>query len=209
MLLTGCATWSALQKVEPPEKLLRYDSVCISEENELTFNFTVRLKDIQKEETWCAKLPLEKVIKYSTVVNETIPVNSSESEGFYNSLYAISASNYSIIKSNCSCANVNKIPYLYHGIGWTGEKILWGEKSAPIKFILPQIHVRKMDYGYIVFKAITTEPIGTIKVTKIELPLPEYVYDTGKIVLLPFYIVFDIALTPVYLFFIIFGKGYF
>lgn len=177
--LSGCATYGALQKVEPQEKLLRYDSVCISQKNELTFNFTVSLKETQKEEDWCAKMPMEKIIGYSTAVNEAIPWNSPASEAFYNSLYAISAWNYALIKSQCSCSDIDKIPYREIGIGWLGEEIVFWEKSAPIKFISPKSFVRKMDYGYIVLK--TAEPIGKMKVTKIELPLPVDVYDMKKI----------------------------
>jgi hypothetical protein len=202
--LSACATYTALKKVEPKEKILGYNSVYVSPEKEVIFNFVVRVKETQKEEIWCGKLPLEKILEYSNAVNQSIPWNSDESEAFYNSLPHLSDSHYNLTKSKCLCSDTDKIPYHEWGIGWIGEETLLWEKSAPVKFISPKFSIREMDYGYMVFNKA-----GELKVTKIELPLPVDVYDMKKIVLLPAYIVFDIVMTPVYLFFILFGPGHF
>lgn len=202
--LSGCATYTALKKVAPNEKIVGYNSVYVVPEKEVIFNFIVRVKENQKEEIWCGKLPLEKIMEYSKAINLSIPWNSAESEAFYNSLPHISGSHYNLTKSKCSYSDIDKIPYHEWGIGWIGEEILLWEKNAPVKFISPKFTGRKMDYGYMVFNKG-----GDLKVTKIEFPLPVDVYDIKKIVFLPAYIVFDIIMIPVYLFFILFGPGHF
>jgi hypothetical protein len=217
--LSGCyATYGALKKVEPKEQISKFDSIFISQHKDISFNFVVqtnipaisagqaRVKEPRIEEVWCAKLPLDKVIKNSKEVNQSIQWNSPESEAFYSTLNSISASDYTLIKSKCVSSTSDNIPIQEFGIGYIGEIISFWEKNAPVKFISPKLHMRQMDYGYMVLK--TKEPIEKIEVTKMELPLSAEVYDKKNIVLLPGYIVFDIIMSPVYLLFIVFGKGY-
>ncbi len=64
----------------------------------------------------------------------------------------------------------------------------------------------KNDYGYIVINI--AGPKKNIKATKIELPLPYQVYDKKKIALMPVSVVVDTVMLPVYLFLIVFEKGY-
>lgn len=198
---TGCATMLALRKVDPPEKILKFDSICISEKNELTLNFTVRLKGGKKSENWCAKLPFEKVIQNSSPIDTSVPFNSNKMTEFFKSLSAISATNYTIFQYNCTCSN-ETIPYHNYSFGGPEHEIAYLRRnSSPIKIVLPSPNW-VMDYGYVVF-----ENEGSIEkrtVSKIELPLPTSVYDMKKIIMLPFCIIFDVAMTPVYLYVIIF-----
>jgi len=208
MIFSGCSyTRTALKKIDPPAKISKFESICLSEQNELIFNFKVRLKEENyKEKIWSAKLDAEKAYKHSIVIDKPLPPICTRNHKYYKELehslknmYAMSASNYSVSKLDCPC-EFNKIPFREWSYGPISHELKsldskYREDIPRIKFVSPKSSFRVMDCGYLVFN--TLKPTGNYKVTKIELPLPYKVYNKKKIALLPYYFVLDIITFPI------------